>query len=106
MCKGDYAAFSRIPMYILVGYAEVVEKTETPDLCLEHCVQSFQSGQQKCVSSMFFYASNDCVLNKLSRFSNPELLSREEGSKGSGAVDYFDFYCVGSKKFLNEIQNI
>ncbi|CAD5220106.1 unnamed protein product [Bursaphelenchus okinawaensis] len=79
-CKDT--SFDMIPNRML-DIREKVIPTNSLSECLYHCLQLAED----CNSVMFFKDTDECVLNKKSQFSDPDLF------KSSTKVDYFDNVC-------------
>ncbi|KAI1725076.1 PAN domain-containing protein [Ditylenchus destructor] len=79
-CKD--ASFELIPNKMLESRERILSTTSL-SYCLEQCLLLAEN----CTSAMFFKETDECVLNKKSQFSHPELF------KTAHRVDYYDNLC-------------
>ncbi|KAE9554658.1 hypothetical protein FO519_002145 [Halicephalobus sp. NKZ332] len=75
-------SFELISGRILDSYEKVVQT-----MSVAHCLHLCLMEAENCTSVMFFKDRNECVLNKKSQFSDPDLF------RSASNVDYYDNLC-------------
>uniref|UniRef100_A0AC34RIN7 Uncharacterized protein n=1 Tax=Panagrolaimus sp. JU765 TaxID=591449 RepID=A0AC34RIN7_9BILA len=79
-CKD--ASFELISGKMLESYDKIIQT-----MSVAHCLHLCLSEVENCTSAMFFKDKNECVLNKKSQFSDPDLFKSDQN------VDYYDNIC-------------
>ncbi|KRZ92652.1 Uncharacterized protein T08_13896, partial [Trichinella sp. T8] len=95
VCR-SFPSFIRYPQQLLVGYAAfVIENVPSVTKCQDLCLNPpKEAGSDfKCISLMYYYDEQDCILNTETQKNKPDIFVPEtEGFK----VDYFDITCLDS----------
>ncbi|VDP29818.1 unnamed protein product [Soboliphyme baturini] len=98
-CRHGRLVFRRFANHVLVGFADVVIRKASIYNCFCACASAMMHSDDNCRSFMFFYDSNECILNKASRLSHPSNFALETKAP---RVDYFDRVC----EHVNEPANL
>ncbi|KHN77488.1 Uncharacterized protein F52C9.5 [Toxocara canis] len=89
-CPSPFA-FERYSHHLLVGNALQVIQTAELSKCLALCLEAKKALQIECRSVMYYYGTNECILNRENRLSQPHLFINDTSSLQN--ADYFDNSC-------------
>uniref|UniRef100_A0A915I1U9 Apple domain-containing protein n=1 Tax=Romanomermis culicivorax TaxID=13658 RepID=A0A915I1U9_ROMCU len=96
-------AFTRVPQKVLVGFAAfVLDGVPSVSQCLDACLKppdsiASQNPSFKCMSAMYYYNEQECILNTETRQTKPDLMQNELLKE-----DYFDIMCLGGQEMCPE----
>ncbi|CAI4231348.1 unnamed protein product [Auanema sp. JU1783] len=85
--------FDAFEQKILVGFAREVVPADNIQICMENCLNSFDTFGFECESLMYYPTDKECILNTEDRLDRPDLFTDEV----EDTVTYMDNNCAGSQ---------